>query len=130
MKDYAEVYGAHGAVSWTELMTSDPAAASGFYSQLFGWTVKTEAMPMGDYHVFSVGETSIGGIMAHPPGVQAPNGWTPYVTVKDVDAACAQATALGGKVVVAPMDVPKVGRMAVITDPQGAALNIITYSGM
>jgi len=50
------------------------------------------------------------------------------VTVTDVDATARRAVELGGKVVHGPQDIPGVGRMAVIIDPQGAALNVIAYS--
>ena len=122
-------YQTHGAFSWSELVTPDPAAAARFYGQLFGW--KTEAMDMGNgpYHVVKVGETSVGGIMGLPPNAPPmPPHWGCYVTVDDVDAVVAQAGSLGGGVLVPPMEVPGVGRMAVIRDPQGAALNVITYS--
>ena len=44
-----DVMKTHGAFSWSELVTSDPAAASGFYSQLFGWTVKEMGPEMNGY---------------------------------------------------------------------------------
>jgi len=50
------------------------------------------------------------------------------VTVDQVDATVAQATALGGKVIAPAMDIPGVGRMAVIADPQGATLSVMQYS--
>lgn len=125
-----DAYQTHGAFSWSELMTTEPQAALKFYTSLFGW--KTDVMQMqdgGQYHVVKVGDTSVGGIMATPPEAQGmPPMWGCYVTVEDVDATTKQATALGGKVVHGPVDIPKVGRFAVIVDPQGAALNIITYA--
>ena len=33
---YDKIYETHGAFSWNELMTSDVAAASDFYKELFG----------------------------------------------------------------------------------------------
>jgi predicted enzyme related to lactoylglutathione lyase len=78
-----------------------------------------------------VGETSVGGLMAIPPEAKAggmPPNWGCYVTVDDVDATARKAVELGGKVVHCPQDIPGVGRMAVIVDPQGAALNVITYT--
>jgi predicted enzyme related to lactoylglutathione lyase len=48
--------------------------------------------------------------------------------VNNVDETIAQATQLGGKVCMPPMEVPGVGRMAVISDPQGATFSVITYS--
>jgi len=120
-----------GAFSWNELMTSDPEAALAFYTALFGWNTRKMAMPGGDYHVVNVGETAIGGVMALPAEAKAggmPPNWGSYVTVADVDATARQATGLGGKVVHGPQDIPGVGRMAVIIDPQGAAINVIAYT--
>jgi uncharacterized protein len=118
-----------GAFSWCELMTTDPTAASAFYAKLFGWTM--EAMDMGmPYHVVKVGEAAIGGVMGMPPGAPPgmPPTWVTYVTVADVDALVKQVEGLGGKVHMPPTDIPTVGRFAVIADPQGATLNVITYA--
>lgn len=41
----------------------------------------------------------------------------------DVDATAKQAEQLGGKVCVAPREIPDVGRFCVIQDPQGAVIN-------
>lgn len=124
-----DVYQTHGAFSWNELMTADAEAALKFYQPLFGWTVDTMPMPDGPYYVVKAAGTSVGGIMKTPAGAGGmPPMWGSYVTVRDVDATCAQAKTLGGKVVVDPTDVPGVGRFAVIVDPQGAAINLMTYA--
>jgi predicted enzyme related to lactoylglutathione lyase len=118
-----------GAFSWSELMTTDPKAAVAFYGQLFGWQSKDMDMGTGAYHVQNVGETSVAGIMGMPPGAQGmPPMWGCYVTVANVDETLKKAEALGGKVMMPAMDVAGVGRMAVIADPQGATLNVITYA--
>jgi uncharacterized protein len=123
-----DVYKCHGAFSWAELMTPDPAAAGKFYGELFGWTIKPMDMGTSTYHVVNVGEEGVGGIMAPPPDAPPmPPHWGCYVTVNDCDATVARCEALGGKCLVPPMDVPTVGRMAVIQDPQGAVLSVITY---
>jgi uncharacterized protein len=125
-----DVYKTHGAFSWNELMTTDPAAASAFYGRLFGWTGKDMDMGTGPYHVVSLGETQVGGIMGLPPGAQGmPPNWGCYITVDDVGATTDQCVALGGKVVMPAMDVPGVGRMAVLQDPQGAVFNVMAYAG-
>jgi uncharacterized protein len=124
-----DAFTTHGAFSWNELMTSDPQAALRFYQQLFGWSTDTMEMPQGSYHVVKASGTSIGGIMQTPAEAgPMPPTWGCYVTVKDVDACAAQAVALGGKVHHGPADIPGVGRFAVIADPQGAWLNVITYA--
>ncbi len=56
-----------------------------------------------------------------------PPTWGAYVTVDDVEASAKQAEALGGKIVLAPRDIPDVGQFCVISDPQGAMLAMITY---
>lgn len=124
-----DVFKTHGAFSWSELMTSDPAAASAFYSQLFGWTIKEMGPEMGGYRVANVGESGIGGIMAIPAEAQGmPPCWGVYVTVNNVDETLAQASALGGQVRMPPKDIPGVGRLAVFSDPQGAVINVIQYA--
>jgi hypothetical protein len=124
-----DAYATHGAFSWSELMTSDAEAALRFYQSLFGWTTDKMPMPEGDYHVVKADGTSIGGIMKMPAAAGGmPPAWGCYVTVKDVDACAKQVAALGGKVLHGPADIPGVGRFAVIADPQGAWLNVITYA--
>jgi predicted enzyme related to lactoylglutathione lyase len=123
-----DAYKTQGAFSWCELMTDDPKAALEFYGGLLGWTAENMDMGSGPYHVIKAGGTSVGGIMGKPPGAeQAPSAWSCYVTVDDIDATAAKCVALGGKVCMPPMDIPTVGRMAVLQDPQGATFSAITY---
>jgi hypothetical protein len=124
-----DVFKTPGAFSWSELMTTDPAAAAEFYSGLFGWTVKEPNEAMGGYRVVNVGEAGVAGIMAIPKDAPPmPPHWGSYVTVSHVDETLERCTSLGGKVLMPPMDIPGVGRMAVLQDPQGAVLSVIAYS--
>ncbi len=123
-----DAYKTHGAFSWNELTTSDPAGAAQFYSQLFGWQVKDPLPAMGDYRVASIGSDMVAGIMPPPPGTPPmPPHWGCYITVDNADQAVDKAVALGGKLLMPPMDVPTVGRMAVLQDPQGAVFNVMQY---
>ena len=118
----------HGAFSWNELMTTDPEAAKRFYGELFGWTFGTTPTPEGPYYGAKVKDTEVAGLMNIPRGAEGlPPMWSCYVTVDDVDKTLGAVERLGGKVVAPPMEVPEVGRIAVIQDPQGATLNIVTY---
>ena len=113
-----------GAISWNELMTSDPEAAWAFYEQLFGWN-KTREMemgpPYGSYMMYGHGENTYGGFMNTPERCEGPPSWVYYATVKDVDASVESVKAKGGKVLSGPMDIPGGGRVAQIMDAQGAA---------
>jgi uncharacterized protein len=94
-----------------------------FYQHVLGLTTSTMDMAGGEYTVFEAGGQQVGGSMAPPmPGV--PNHWQVYFAVADADAVAAKAAELGGAVVAEPFDTP-VGRIAVVSDPQGAVFSII-----
>jgi uncharacterized protein len=122
----AEIVNEPVSLTWNELMTPDVATAKTFYDALFGW--KGETMEMGGggppYTVWMLGEGGIGGAMT-PPMEGMPAFWGVYFAVADCDATVAKATELGAAVLNGPMDVPEVGRMAALVDPQGAAFSVI-----
>ena len=78
----------------------------------------------GGYRIFEVGGIGIAGLMTLQDASIPPH-WQPYVAVDDVDATTAKATELGGSALMEPMDVPTVGRIAVLSDPQRAVFGII-----
>jgi uncharacterized protein len=126
-----------GSLCWTELYTSDPAAARSFYQEVFGWSA--QEMPMGDFSYTVVtprggGESSAqGGIMPISAEMTAAGmgvAWRPYFEVADCDGAVATAVKEGGKVIAPAMDVPEVGRMASLADPAGAQFAVITSVAM
>ena len=123
-----DVFKTPGAFSWSELAVADPAKAAEFYGGLFGWTFDTMDMGQGPYRVIKMGDEALGGIMAFAPGAPAAPMWGCYVTVADCDKTAAAAKAAGGAVCAEPFDIPGVGRMAVLQDPQGAVFNVIAYS--
>jgi len=125
------LYKQHGAVSWTELMSTDVESAKSFYGELFGWRFDPMPMPdgKGTYEVVYAGEREIGGVMLRPPEAgDTPPHWGSYVTVDDVDAVAAKVSELGGKLLYGPEDIPGVGRFCVIQDIQGAVISAITYT--
>jgi uncharacterized protein len=119
-----------GDFVWYELMTSDPAAAIRFYGEVVGW--KTERFGDGDgvdYKMWVGSQGPLGGVMQLPEAavkMGAPPHWISNVTVDDVDATVARVKALGGSVYKDPVDMPTVGRFAVIADPQGAVIAVFT----
>lgn len=115
-----------GRCSWNELVTSDQAAALPFYQALFGWAVdEVMAMgPMGDYTFLDGGGHRLGAMMNRASPEQ-PVRWTFYFHVPDADAAADQVKALGGQVIMGPVDVPGPQRIVVALDPQGAAVGFV-----
>ena len=116
----------HSAFSWTELRTGDVEAAKTFYRNVIGWEMEDMEMPNGKYTVLKTGGQPVGGIMANP-AEGAPPHWHTYVTADDVDKRVDKAQSAGASVLMAPMSVPGVGRMATVQDPTGAVLSFITY---
>jgi len=105
-------------------MTSDPARALAFFERVFGYKHETMSMAAGPYHVLMKDGMARAGLMKSPdPNV--PPAWLPYISVVDCDASAARAQALGGQICAPPMEIPDVGRFAVIIDPLGAAIGII-----
>lgn len=115
----------HGTPSWIGHNSADPAGARKFYEAVLGWKVNDLPMQNGSsYPAIVVGENAVGGF--NPQPAQA-GSWTIYVTVDDVDARYEKALGAGAKSVSEPTDMPGVGRMATITDPQGGSIAFITY---
>lgn len=123
----------HGKFIWIELMTTDVESASRFYGDVVGWS--SRPMEGTDYTVFEAGlpgeagTVGVAGMMALPAslvGEGVPPNWTGYVAVDDCDATAALAEVKGGSIRRPPEDIPGIGRFAVIGDPHGAVLCIMT----
>jgi predicted enzyme related to lactoylglutathione lyase len=119
-----------GALTWNELNTRDTDAARVFYTSVLGWDARDFDMGGSSTYVTwhrSGEERGIGGMMDITGRVpdEVPANWLVYFAVDDTDATVAKATELGASVAVPPMDIPDVGRFAVMTDPHGAAFAVI-----
>jgi uncharacterized protein len=112
-----------GEFSWNELMTSDEAGATKFYSHVFGWQAADFPGAGMKYTIWKHHGKDVGGLMKRPSD-DIPSHWIGYVTVADADATARRAAEAGGRVVMEPFDVPSVGRVAMLQDPQGATLGI------
>lgn len=108
-----------GTFSWTDLATTDPGAAKGFYTSLFGWDAEDLPIPDGGvYTMLLRNGKRVGALTAGQEG--QPPAWTSYVTVAGADAAAASAEENGGSLALEPFDVMDAGRMAIVQDPTGA----------
>jgi predicted enzyme related to lactoylglutathione lyase len=120
MTDYAP-----GTPSWVELSSPDTDAAAAFYGELFGWEA-TSPGPVeetGGYRMFTQGGKNVAGLMGHMQEGQ-PTVWSTYISVADADETARKVKGAGGSVIVEPMDVMDIGRMAFFADPTGAVFGI------
>jgi uncharacterized protein len=124
------VLGESGTPSWFELHTREYQRALDFYRSVFGW--ETDVVVDSDEMHYSTmrnpdGEGELAGIMDAsgflPEGV--PSHWSVYWHTGDVDASVTKVKALGGSVVIEPVDTPY-GRLASVTDPTGALFRLRT----
>lgn len=119
-----------GKFVWRDLMTDDPARVKPFYAALLGWEYVERSAQGRPYTLVKSGGQFIGGIARAERTVpDQPNSqWLSFMSVADVDQAAQQTRAAGGSVVLPPFDVPRVGRVAVVLDPQGAPLGLVRAS--
>lgn len=131
-----ELVGAPGSLSWTELYTSDAAAAREFYGSVFGWQYSDMEMPGGEgtYTLITPAglpeERMQGGLLELSRENLVLTGgrpyWHPVFDVVDCDAAIAKVTEHGGSVQMGPVDTEGVGRLAVCVDPNDADFVVLT----
>ncbi len=119
---------APGTFSWVDLGTTDVTAATRFYEGLFGWETSDEDAGGGAvYTMCRVDGDAVGGLYQtgdDMPSAGGPPCWTSYVTVAGADDALDRARKLGGGAMAGAFDVMDLGRMAVLTDPQGASFAV------
>lgn len=117
----------HGEFIWFELLTSDPDSAQGFYGDILGWTAGSH--PSGaemDYRILSAPDgEGVAGLMKMPEGMAPGPIWLGYVGVDDVDASVAHIEGAGGTISMPAMTMDGVGRMAMVTDQQGAPFYVM-----
>ena len=122
----------HGEICWRELATSDLAAATEFYSQLFGWNIEQSKVTPMAYKEIHINGEARGGMMEIDEnwGAGASSSWTTYIAVDDADEAAQRIVANGGALKVPPFDAPGVGRMVLASDPSGAGFALIQFSAL
>jgi uncharacterized protein len=112
-----------GVPCWVDTSQPDPEAAVAFYRGLFGWNFE-DAIPGGKYFIARLRGGDVAAVGSQPQGGTAPAVWNTYVWVESADDAASRVEDAGGSVVIGPFDVMGLCRMAVFTDPQGAAFRV------
>lgn len=120
----------HGDWIWYELMTTDAQGAAAFYGPILGWTAQPP-MPGGmDYRTVQAADGDyVAGILPLTPEMTAHGArpcWLGYIGVDDVDRTLGTIAAAGGRMLMPARDVPQVGRIAMVADPQGVPFYIMT----
>jgi hypothetical protein len=109
-------------VTQFQILSKTPDATAAFYGRLFGWRI--DANNALGYRRIDTGSSEgiQGGIWPAPP--QAPEFVQLFISVDDVTAKVAEATAMGAKVLIPPTQLPDGDEMAVLHDPQGMSFAV------
>jgi predicted enzyme related to lactoylglutathione lyase len=112
-----------GVPCWVDTSQPDPDAAVDYYGGLFGWEFE-DVMPPGSkgkYFIARIRGGDVAAVGSIPEAAPPMATWNTYVWVESADETASKARDAGGGVVMEPFDVIDAGRMAVLTDPEGAA---------
>lgn len=118
-----------GAFIWYELITPDPDGAKAFYDAVVAWSIEPEPMAEMDYRMIGRADGgNAGGVMRLTDEMAAHGArptWLGYLYVVDLDAMVAAIEGDGGRALMPAFDVPGIGRIALVTDPQGAPFYVM-----
>ena len=118
-----------GDFIWYELITTEPDGAKAFYDAVVRWNIETESQFPTGYRMIGRSDGGFaGGVLPLTDEMQqhgARPTWLGYLHVEDVDASVASIEQAGGKALMPAFDIPNVGRVAMVTDPQGAPFYIM-----
>ena len=111
-----------GRIIHVELTAADPERTAAFYTEAFGW--KAEPSPfIGGYLVAETGagDGIDGAIMSRDYQQQPAIAW---LQVDDLDATLTAVSAAGGTTAGEVQELPGVGRLTYVRDPEGTLLGL------
>jgi uncharacterized protein len=118
-----------GTICWLELGVNEAEKPKQFYSEVFGWSAKTEKMGETDYTTFFFSENPqdmAAGMYIMTPEMQGiPPHWLTYFMVAKAEETISIAKENKGEILMGPMFIPGIGNFAVIRDPQGGVFGIV-----
>ncbi len=126
-----------GTIWWSELVSANPERSRDFYASIAGWTPKvvsavdaTRPPSLGEaeYTVFMHEGAETAGLSKYEGKVanEVRPGWFAYIQVANVDEVVLEVLKKGGKILKAPYDDSNSGRMAIVEDPDGFAVGLVT----
>lgn len=119
----------HGDFIWYELLTDNTDLAQLFYGNVLDWEFNDSGQAEMDYTIITAkASADIGGMLQITPEMKAGGAqplWLGYIAADDVDACIERIITAGGTEIMPATDIPDVGRIAMLSDPQGALFYIM-----
>jgi uncharacterized protein len=118
-----------GSLIWSENMSRHYDANKAFYGAVFGYTFGDIGAEGINYATLDLDGRPVGGIgeIGADQPAERPASWGTYLAVADTDASLAKVTELRGSVVAPAWDSPY-GRMAMVSDDQGAIFALMSVT--
>jgi predicted enzyme related to lactoylglutathione lyase len=118
-----------GDYIWYELMTPDSEGTKAFYDAVVGWEIGEAVPEFAGYRMIGRKDGGFGGGILPITDEMKQHGarptWLGYIHVSDVDASTQAIEKAGGKILMPAFDIPSVGRIAMVADPQGAPFYVM-----
>jgi predicted enzyme related to lactoylglutathione lyase len=126
--DPPDVLAEPGEWIWSSLLATDPGQSAAFYKSVFGYEVFDMPSDDGAAHIIlSSDDYARAGIHSLPAGHRHPH-WLDFIRVIDAEASAAKAASLGGRILVEPYVDRHGGKIAVVSDPEGAPVGLMEWS--
>ena len=115
-----------GTLVWSEALSEDYETARKFYISVFGYRAEEIGGYESQYSALYAADKPVAGAGRLHPDFPAgtPPHWLPYFAADSTDRTIEQVIRTGGKLLGEPLDTD-FGRMAVLTDPEGARFAVI-----
>lgn len=113
-----------GEFCWSDLATTDVAAAKEFYKSVLGWKFMDREIEGVNYTMIQKDDKDIGGIWTIPKEKEGERAshWMTYVAVNNVQETLDKAVKNGAQVLRPVMKIEDKGSVAVVIDPTGARI--------
>jgi predicted enzyme related to lactoylglutathione lyase len=115
---------------WIQLLSRDAGKAAQFYQDIGGYKIveNTQSTRLSDYVLTSSGYARATVRTIPKDQDQVRPNWLLFVRVSSITESVAKARQLGGQVLLEPKDDLLSGKVAVISDPSGAAIGLVEWS--
>src|SRR5206468_9111410 len=104
-------------------------ASKAFYDSVVGWNIGEPVDEFQGYRMIGRSDGKFAGGVLPLTDEMREHGarptWLGYIGVDDVDAAVASIEQAGGRTLMPATDIPTVGRIAMVADPQGAPFYVM-----
>ena len=118
-----------GKMVLATMVTPDLVAAERFYAGLFGWRFTNAYLGRTLFGDASLAGRTVAAIAQRPMAAGGRPAWRSFLSTADVDRSVDAAVAHGATVLVPPHDLARLGRDALLRDPQGAVFGLLAAAG-